>query len=215
MASFDSCFDITGQTYSRKVDVDIVMTLASFGCSVHKICSDIRLLCGLQEMREPFDQDTQVGSSAMPYKHNPIKSERCCGLSRHLSSLVTSIMGTHSVQWLERTLDDNVILETLIYIFHGLTIYPAVINKNIEEELPFLSVETILIEMVANGIDRQECHERLRTLAHTSIDKIKNGTASSHCFFDSIKSDDYFESIHHILSDLLDPLHFIGCAAYQ
>ncbi|KAF0989937.1 hypothetical protein HZS_2981, partial [Henneguya salminicola] len=204
--------------------------LTLFNGDYEKICTDIRLLCGLQEIREPFDHETQVGSSAMPYKHNPIRCERCCGLSRHLSSLVTSILFTHSVQWLERSLDDSsnrrivipeafliadVILETILFIFNGLTVYPMIINQNIEKELPFLSVENILIEMVTNGADRQECHERLRILAHDANEKIKSGTASSQYFIESLKKDEYFSPIHNNLSNLFNPSNFIGAASLQ
>ncbi|KII72612.1 Adenylosuccinate lyase [Thelohanellus kitauei] len=107
MAGFDQHFDITGQTYSRKSDLDVLAVLSSLGSSIHKMCTDIRLLCGFQEIGEPFEAESQVGSSAMPYKQNPTRSERCCGLARHLCTLVSSMLSTHSVNWLERTLDDS------------------------------------------------------------------------------------------------------------
>jgi adenylosuccinate lyase len=140
MAGFSKTFIITGQTYTRKVDLDVLSTLGSLGASVHKICTDIRLLANQKEIEEPFETD-QIGSSAMPYKRNPMRSERCCGLARHLMVLVADGQHTAAVQWLERSLDDSAnrrisiaeaflaadaILNTLQNISEGLVVYPKV-----------------------------------------------------------------------------------------
>uniref|UniRef100_W5N065 Fumarate lyase N-terminal domain-containing protein n=1 Tax=Lepisosteus oculatus TaxID=7918 RepID=W5N065_LEPOC len=106
MAGFKKAYLVTGQTYSRKVDIDSLAALASLGATVHKICTDIRLLANLKEIEEPFEKE-QIGSSAMPYKRNPMRSERCCSLARHLMTLLSDPLQTAAVQWLERTLDDS------------------------------------------------------------------------------------------------------------
>jgi adenylosuccinate lyase len=152
-AGFDSAFTITSQTYSRKVDVDVISALASFGCSCEKIGGDIRHLSATKEVEEPSERD-QIGSSAMPFKKNPMRSERLCSLGRVLKNRVADAMDTFSVVWLERSLDDSAnrritIPETfltadaclllLIDITSALIVYPAVINKRMQEELPFMA----------------------------------------------------------------------------
>lgn len=149
MAGFRRSYPVTGQTYSRVVDAEVLMSLSLLGSVVHKICTDIRLLANRKEIEEPFE-NTQIGSSAMPYKRNPMRSERCCSLARHLISLSMNGFNTASTQWLERTLDDSanrritlaeafltgdIIVNTLQNIFEGTVVYPAVINKHIREVL--------------------------------------------------------------------------------
>ena len=152
-AGFESAFIITSQTYSRKVDVDVISALASFGCTCERIGGDIRHLASMKEMEEPFEKD-QIGSSAMAYKRNPMRSERLCSLGRLLKNRATDAMDTYSGQWFERTLDDSAnrritipesflaadaCLILLTNITASLVLYPAVINKRIQEELPFMA----------------------------------------------------------------------------
>uniref|UniRef100_A0A667Y8D2 Adenylosuccinate lyase n=1 Tax=Myripristis murdjan TaxID=586833 RepID=A0A667Y8D2_9TELE len=169
MAGFKKAYLVTGQTYSRKVDIDSLSNLASLGATVHKICTDIRLLANLKEIEEPFEKE-QIGSSAMPYKRNPMRAERCCSLARHLVALLSDPLQTASVQWLERTLDDSanrrislpesfltadIILSTLQNITEGLVVYPKVIERHIRHELPFMATENIIMAMVKAGGNRQ------------------------------------------------------------
>lgn len=147
LSGFRSSYIVCGQTYSRKVDADCLSALASLGASIHKICTDIRLLANMKEIEEPFET-SQIGSSAMPYKRNPMRSERCCSLARHLITLVNDALNTAAVQWMERTLDDSanrrvslaeafltadIILNTFQNVTEGLVVYPAVINKHINQ----------------------------------------------------------------------------------
>uniref|UniRef100_A0A3Q3F3A5 Adenylosuccinate lyase n=1 Tax=Labrus bergylta TaxID=56723 RepID=A0A3Q3F3A5_9LABR len=178
MAGFKKAYLVTGQTYSRKVDVDCLSSLASLGATVHKICTDIRLLANLKEIEEPFEKE-QIGSSAMPYKRNPMRAERCCSLARHLIALMADPLQTASVQWLERTLDDSanrrislpesfltadIILSTLQNITEGLVVYPKVIERHIRHELPFMATENIIMAMVKAGGNRQVLSEEVRPL---------------------------------------------------
>jgi len=148
MSGFSSSFAVTGQTYSRKVDLQVLSVLGGLGASAHKIATDIRLLANLKEIEEPFEKD-QIGSSAMAYKRNPMRSERCCSLSRHLMTLVANAQQTAAVQWLERTLDDSanrritlgesfltadIVLSILQNIAEGLVVYPKVIERRINQE---------------------------------------------------------------------------------
>lgn len=170
LAGFKSAFLICGQTYSRKVETDVLLMLASLGATVHKICTDIRLLANWKEIEEPFET-SQIGSSAMPYKRNPMRSERCCSLSRHLMTLCNNALNTFATQWMERTLDDSAnrritipeaflaadaVLITLQNISQGLVVYPAVMQRRIQQELPFMATENVIIAMVKAGADRQE-----------------------------------------------------------
>ena len=174
MCGFGSSLMLCGQTYTRKIDIDVLAVLASFGSSAHKICTDIRLLASFKELEEPFEKE-QVGSSAMPYKRNPMRSERCCAIARHLMTLVQDALMTHSVQWMERTLDDSAnrrisipeaflsadtCLNILQNVFEGMVVYPRLIESRIAHELPFMATENMLMEMVKSaGANRQECHE--------------------------------------------------------
>ncbi|CAD5113630.1 DgyrCDS2792 [Dimorphilus gyrociliatus] len=227
-AGMKSAFIICGQTYTRKVDVDCVNALASFGSSVHKMCTDIRILANMKEMEEPFDKD-QIGSSAMAYKRNPMRSERCCSLARHLCSLVQDTMHTHSVQWMERSLDDSanrrlslpeaflisdILLEIIQNISEGLVVYPKRIMQRISEELPFMATENIIMAMVKKQQDRQECHEEIRKLSQEAayVVKVEGGRND---LIERIKASSYFKPIHDELDSLLDPATFIGRAPEQ
>jgi adenylosuccinate lyase len=184
---FSSTYAVTGQTYPRKVDAQILDALSGIAQSAHKAASDLRLLAGRKEIEEPFGKE-QIGSSAMAYKRNPMRSERICGLARYVISLQSSAAATAATQWMERTLDDSanrrLVLPqaclatdaTLILyqnVAEGLVVYPAVIRKYLDEELPFMATENILMEAVAAGGDRQELHERIRQHSQAAAAVVK------------------------------------------
>ena len=228
LAGFDSNYKVTGQTYSRKVDCDVINALASFGASAHKIATDLRLLAHLKEIEEPFEAD-QIGSSAMAYKRNPMRSERVCSLARHLITLSANASNTFAVQWLERTLDDSanrritipdafltadILLSLLINIFSGLVVYPATIARHISQELPFMATENIIMAMVRLGGDRQECHEQIRVLSHEAATQVKQ-LGNDNDLISRIRSTPYFEPVWNQLSSLLEPESFTGRAKEQ
>lgn len=228
MAGFKKYYPVTGQTYSRKVDVECLNALSSLGCTVHKICSDIRLLAHMKELEEPFET-TQIGSSAMPYKRNPMRSERCCSIARHLMTLASNALQTAATQWMERTLDDSanrritlseaflsadVVLMTLQNITEGLVVYPKVIAKHVAQELPFMCSENIIMAMVKAGGDRQVCHEKIRVLSQEAGAQVKQ-YGGDNDLIDRIKMDTYFQPIISQLNDLLDPSTFVGRAPQQ
>ncbi|KAG8223351.1 hypothetical protein J437_LFUL001229 [Ladona fulva] len=228
MAGFERSFVISGQTYTRKVDVEVLSALGSLGASIHKICSDIRLLANMKELEEPFES-TQIGSSAMPYKRNPMRSERCCSIARHLITLTSNAMNTAANQWMERTLDDSAnrrmtlaegflsadsILVTLQNICEGLVVYPKVIERHIKQELPFMSTENVIMAMVKAGGDRQECHEQVRVLSHQAGAVVKQQGLDND-LVERIKKTPYFAPILPILDSLLDPNTFTGRAPEQ
>ncbi len=225
---FDRAYLVTGQTYSRKVDCDLVGALGSLGASAHKLSTDVRLLANLKEIEEPFARG-QVGSSAMAYKRNPMRSERCCSLARHLMSLVANAQQTAAVQWFERTLDDSAnrrltlaesflgadaVLILLQNICEGLVVYPRVIERRIAAELPFMATENVIMAMVKCGGDRQECHERIRTLSQEAAAQVKEHGLEND-LLDRIRASDYFAPIHAELDAILDPNAFIGRAPQQ
>lgn len=228
MAGFDKHYSVTGQTYSRKVDVECLNALSSLGSTVYKICCDIRLLANMKEIEEPFET-TQIGSSAMPYKRNPMRSERCCSIARHLMVLVNNVIQTAASQWMERTLDDSanrritlaeaflsadVILMTLQNIAEGLVVYPKVIARHVAQELPFMSTENIIMAMVKAGGDRQVCHEKMRVLSHEAGAQVKQHGLDND-LVDRIKKDPYFKPIIGQLDELLNPSTFVGRAPEQ
>lgn len=226
--SFSDPFIICGQTYPRKIDNQILACLASLGASIHKICTDIRLLASMKEIEEPFEKD-QIGSSAMAYKRNPMRSERCCSLARHLMALVANPLATSSVQWMERTLDDSanrrvclaeafltsdIILQTMQNVVEGLVVYDKVIAKHVDQELPFMATENVIMEMVKAGGDRQEAHEKIRVLSIEAGQEVKmEGRDNS--LIAKIKADPFFNPILSKLDALLDPCTFIGRAPQQ
>ncbi|GAB1599280.1 adenylosuccinate lyase-like [Argonauta hians] len=228
LAGFSSHYLICSQTYSRKVDIDSLTSLASLGATVHKICTDIRILANFKEIEEPFEKE-QIGSSAMPYKRNPMRSERCCALSRHLMSLLPNALMTGSVQWMERTLDDSanrrlslpesfltadILLSTMQNIFEGLVVYPKIIQKRIEQELPFMATENIIIAMTKAGGNRQECHEQIRVLSHEAGYRVKH-EGKDNDLVERIHNCKYFEPIQDKIDDLFKPKNFIGRAPNQ
>ena len=229
MAGFNSSFLLCGQTYTRKADIDVISVLASFGSSAHKICTDIRLLASFKELEEPFEKE-QIGSSAMPYKRNPMRSERCCALARHLMTLVNDALMTHSVQWMERTLDDSAnrrislpeaflsadaCLNILQNIFEGMVVYPKVIEARIRQELPFMATENILMEMVKSaGANRQEAHQKIRDLSQIAGNNVKLEGKQNN-LIELLKNDEYFKPISAKLDEMLDPAQYTGRAGKQ
>ncbi|KAJ3089682.1 adenylosuccinase ade13 [Quaeritorhiza haematococci] len=228
MAGFSQMYRVTGQTYSRKVDLDVLNSLASFGATAHKIATDIRLLAHLKEVEEPFEKD-QIGSSAMAYKRNPMRSERVCSLSRHLLALVADAQQTSAVQWLERTLDDSanrrisipeafltadIVLTLLQNIFDGMVVYPKVIERRISQELPFMATENLIMAIVKAGGDRQECHEKIRVLSQEAARMVKE-EGKENDLLERVKKDEYFAPIWGQLDALLDPRTFVGRAPQQ
>lgn len=227
-AGFKTGFLICGQTYTRKVDTECIISLSNFGASVHKMCSDIRLLASMKEIEEPVEK-TQIGSSAMAYKRNPMRNERCCSLARYLMSLQNSALNTHSTQWMERTLDDSAnrriilseaflcadsILITLQNILDGLVVYPKVIERHINQELPFMATENIIMAVVKQGGDRQVCHEHIRVLSYEAAAEVKfHGRDND--LIERIKAHPYFKDIVSQLDSLLDPRTFTGRCAEQ
>uniref|UniRef100_A0A336KCM1 Adenylosuccinate lyase n=1 Tax=Culicoides sonorensis TaxID=179676 RepID=A0A336KCM1_CULSO len=228
LAGFSRYYLVTGQTYTRKVDVEVVSALSGLGTTVSKICSDIRHLANMKELEEPFES-TQIGSSAMAYKRNPMRSERCCALARHLISLFMNAANTHATQWLERTLDDSAnrrltlsesflaadaMLITLLNISQGMVVYPKVIERHIRDELPFMSTENIIMAMVKKGGDRQECHEKIRVLSQEAGAQVKQ-RGQDNDLIERVKADPYFAPIMNDLNELLNPSSFTGRAADQ
>ncbi|XP_076381292.1 adenylosuccinate lyase [Megalopta genalis] len=228
MAGFEKHYPVTGQTYSRKVDVECLNVLSSLGSTIHKICTDMRLLANMKEIEEPFES-TQVGSSAMPYKRNPMRSERTCSIARYLMTLSNNALQTAATQWMERTLDDSAnrritlsdaflsadaILMTLQNITEGLVVYPKVIARHVNQELPFMTSENIIMAMVKAGGDRQVCHEKIRVLSHEAGAQVKQHGLDND-LVERIKKDPYFSPILNQLESLLDPSTFVGRAPEQ
>ncbi|MGE5196547.1 MAG: adenylosuccinate lyase [Anaerolineae bacterium] len=225
---FKNVFIISGQTYPRKQDEHIFSVLRGLASSAHKFGTDLRLLSSLKEVEESFTE-SQVGSSAMPYKRNPMRAERLCSLARFLISLTENPSYTASLQWLERTLDDSAnrrivipeaflsadaLLNLIADLSSNLTIYPKIIFKHLEEELPFIATEDILMEAVKKGADRQALHEKLRWHAFASAKKIKEEGAPCD-LIERIAADPSFDLTREELSKLLDINHFSGRAALQ
>lgn len=223
---FGACYAVCGQTYSRKVDAEIISALASLAAGVHKLCNDIRLLAMLKEIEEPFERK-QVGSSAMPYKRNPALCERATGLARYLLSLASSPLMTHAAQMFERTLDDSSnkrivfpeaflaadALAILLYnICNGLVVYPASIAARIAAELPFIASEDILMEAVRAGGDRQALHERIRGHAQAAGQRVKQEGAPND-LIRRLKGDDAFAGVG--WDRLLDAKRYVGLAPQQ
>lgn len=221
---FEKIISLSGQTYTRKQDVYVLNCLADIAISAHKMATDIRLLATLKECTEPFEQH-QIGSSAMPFKRNPMKSERVCSLARYLISLSENPKYTASTQWLERSLDDSAnrrlcipeaflatdgILRLLVTVTEGIVINHAKIQEHLAQELPFLTIETILMRCVQKGADRQIMHERLRTHAMASYAETSDGTT----LFNRIAQDgDIPISLEELQA--MDVMQFIGCAPQQ
>jgi adenylosuccinate lyase len=223
---FDDSFAVTGQTYTRKVDSQILDVLSGVAQSAHKMCTDLRLLASRKEMEEPFEAD-QIGSSAMAYKRNPMRSERVCGLARYLMSLQTSSSATAAVQWMERTLDDSAnrrlvipqaflaadaILLLLQNITAGLVVYPRVIAANLDQELPFMATENILMAAVQAGGDRQELHEHIRRYSQDAAQRVKQD-GQPNDLIQRLTADPAFAKVD--MASALNAQHFVGRAPQQ
>jgi len=223
---FDTTICITGQTYSRKIDAMAAQTLAGIGASVHKFCNDVRLLANLKELEEPFES-TQVGSSAMAYKRNPMRCERATALARFLMDVAQSPLHTAAEQWFERTLDDSAnkriamseaflsadaILNIVTNVARGMVVYPAVVGAHIRAELPFMASENILMAGVQAGGDRQELHEQIRIHSQAAAQQVK-GEGKPNDLIERIKGDETFASLD--IDALLDPSAFVGRAPQQ
>ncbi|MEO1279379.1 MAG: adenylosuccinate lyase [Planctomycetota bacterium] len=223
-------FDLTGQTYPRVLDSNLLSNLASIAAVLHKIATDIRLLSNRKEIDEPFGSK-QIGSSAMPYKRNPMKCERICGLTRFVMNLVGNAYDTAATQWLERTLDDSsnrrlslpeafLALDGALDLMHqvasGLVVHEAMVRKNLMAELPFLATENILMEAVKAGGDRQELHEKIRVHAQAAGMKVKQ-EGKDNDLIERLRGDEAFASVHHLLTEdqLLDPMKYVGRSVEQ
>jgi adenylosuccinate lyase len=225
---FESYFTIASQTYPRKVDVRLMAVLSGIAISAHKCATDLRLLANLREIEEPFAK-SQVGSSAMPYKRNPMRCERICALARFLISLSENPAYTAATQWLERTLDDSAnrrlyfpeafltadaLLTLLIEVSAHLSVHPKVIQRHLQQELPFLATENILMASVKKGNDRQLVHEALRKYSREAYLKmIEEGTACD--LLEKIARDPVFSLSKGELEKLIDIDHFIGRSKSQ
>lgn len=222
---FEEVFAVTGQTYSRKVDSQILDTLSGLGQSAHKAGSDMRLLQHLQEVEEPFEKE-QIGSSAMAYKRNPMRAERMCGLARFVMNLSSNAADTAATQWFERTLDDSVnrrlsipqafltadgMLKLYLNIASGLVVHPAMIEAHLMRHLPFMATENILMQAVVAGGDRQELHERIRQHSHAASAEMKMGKEND--LLSRLQSDMAFSKIN--LKELSQAKHFVGRAPEQ
>ncbi|KAI0459911.1 L-Aspartase-like protein [Xylaria acuta] len=220
---FPSCYDISTQTYTRKVDLVIANAVAGLGATAQKMCGDIRHLANWKEIEEPFEQN-QIGSSAMAYKRNPMRSERVYSLARELMSKPANFANTLSDQWAERTLDDSAIrrmdipdmfllaeaiLLGLDNITDGLVVYPKRIQSRVQEELPFMITESIIMKLVAKGASRQEAHEEIRVLSHQAGAAVKN-EGKPNDLVSRIKSTEFFKPIWGELDGMLDPKLYTG-----
>ena len=223
-----SCYPVSGQTYSRKVDTRVVNVLAGIAASAHKFSNDIRLLQHLKEIEEPFEK-SQIGSSAMAYKRNPMRSERIASLSRYVMVDVLNPMVTSATQWFERTLDDSAnkrisvpeaflavdgILDLYMNVVDGLVVYPRVIEKRLMSELPFMATENIMMDAVKAGGDRQELHEKIRVLSmeagkHVKVEGKENN------LLELIAADPSFNLSLEDLQKTMDPAKYTGRAKEQ
>jgi len=227
-AGFPHVIPVSGQTITRKIDAQVAAALAGVAQSASKLGNDLRLLQHLGEIEEPF-KERQIGSSAMPYKRNPMRCERICALSRAMLAAAANPGYTAATQWLERTLDDSAnrrlalpelflgtdaILQLVLDVARGLVVHPAVIGRNLRRELPFLATETVLMDAVRAGGDRQDLHERLRVHARAAADRLK-AEGGENDLFARLRADPAFAAVAGSLADDLDPHPFTGRAERQ
>ena len=225
---FKECYPVSGQTYSRKVDTRVVNVLAGIAASAHKMTNDIRLLQHLKEVEEPFEK-SQIGSSAMAYKRNPMRSERIASLSRYVMVDALNPAITSATQWFERTLDDSAnkrlsvpegflaidgILDLCLNVVDGLVVYPKVIEKHMMAELPFMATENIMMDAVKAGGDRQELHERIRELSMEAGRNVKVEGKDNN-LLELIAADPAFNLTLEELQKTMDPKKYVGRAKEQ
>ena len=225
---FKQCYPVSGQTYSRKVDTRVVNILAGIAASAHKFSNDIRLLQHLKEVEEPFEK-SQIGSSAMAYKRNPMRSERIASLSRFVMVDAMNPAITSATQWFERTLDDSAnkrlsvpegflaidgILDLCLNVVDGLVVYPKVIEKRLRSELPFMATENIMMDAVKAGGDRQELHERIRELSMEAGKTVKVEGKDNN-LLELIAADPAFNLTLEELEKTMDPAKYTGRASIQ
>ncbi|MFO0795606.1 MAG: adenylosuccinate lyase [Candidatus Brocadiaceae bacterium] len=225
---FDRCYPVTGQTYSRKIDSQIVFSLSGIAQSAHKFSNDMRLLQHLKEVEEPFEEE-QVGSSAMAYKRNPMRCERIAALARYVLCNCLNPAFTAAAQWFERTLDDSAnkriaipeaflavdsILNIILNVVSGLNVYPMVIGRNLANELPFMITENILMAAVNAGGDRQELHEKIRRHTMDVTNRIKE-EGGKNDLLERIAQDPAFSRIKPKLKEISDPGRLVGRAPQQ
>ena len=225
---FEACYPVSGQTYSRKVDTRVLNVLAGIAASATKMAGDIRLLQHLKEVEEPFEK-SQIGSSAMAYKRNPMRSERIASLSRYVIVDALNPAITSATQWFERTLDDSAnkrlsipegflaidgILDLCLNVVDGLVVYPKVIEKRLLSELPFMATENIMMDAVKKGGDRQELHERIRELSMEAGRRVK-AEGKDNNLLSLIAADPLFMTTEEELEKTLDPSRYVGCAPQQ
>ena len=225
---FRQCYPVSGQTYSRKVDTRVLNILAGIAASAHKMSNDIRLLQHLKEVEEPFEK-SQIGSSAMAYKRNPMRSERIASLSRYVMIDALNPAITSATQWFERTLDDSAnkrlsvpegflaidgILDLCLNVVDGLVVYPKVIEKHMLAELPFMATENIMMDAVKAGGDRQELHERIRELSMEAGRTVKVEGKDNN-LLDLIAADPAFNLTIEELRKSMDPSRYVGRAKEQ
>ena len=225
---FKECYPVSGQTYSRKVDTRVINVLAGIAASAHKFSNDIRLLQHLKEVEEPFEK-TQIGSSAMAYKRNPMRSERIASLSRYVMVDALNPAITSATQWFERTLDDSAnkrlsvpegflaidgILDLCLNVVDGLVVYPKVTEKHMMAELPFMATENIMMDAVKAGGDRQELHERIRVLSMEAGKHVKEEGKENN-LLELIAADPAFNMTLEELQKSMEPSRYVGRAPRQ
>ncbi|SHJ18530.1 adenylosuccinate lyase [Parasporobacterium paucivorans] len=225
---FKGCYPVSGQTYSRKVDMGVLNVLAGIAASAHKFSNDIRLLQHLKEIEEPFEKN-QIGSSAMAYKRNPMRSERIASLANYVIADALNPAITAATQWFERTLDDSAnkrisvpeaflavdgVLDLYLNIVDGLVVYPKVIEKHLMTELPFMATENIMMDAVKAGGDRQELHEKIRTLSMEAGRNVKENGMDNN-LLELIAADPAFNLTIEELKQTMDPAKYTGCAGRQ
>ena len=225
---FDKCVPVSGQTYSRKVDTRVLNVLAGIAASAHKFSNDIRLLQHLKEVEEPFEK-SQIGSSAMAYKRNPMRSERMASLADFVIADALNPAIVSSTQWFERTLDDSAnkrmsvpegflavdgILDLYLNVVDGLVVYEKVINRRLMSELPFMATENIMMDAVKAGGDRQELHERIRELSMEAGAVVKN-EGGKNDLIERIAKEPMFGMSLEDLQKVLDPKKYVGRAPQQ